>query len=181
MECSKCGTDNMAGALFCDSCGEPLDEELDVTTGSPSVAPAPLPKASVFPAPAGLGLVCKLVESGKVADKEFEIPEDDFEFSLGRPDLEEGIIPDIDLTKFGEKVEIEGKKGYTFSRQHAILSRRMSRLYLKALAASTKPRTMVQKKGGKWEVIAKDQEVELNVGDRFRLGGTEGAVIFEVN
>ncbi len=162
MKCAKCGTENDAGALLCESCNEPF-ENLNVATGSPS---------------ANSGQVCKLVESGKVTDKEFNLPEDDFDFSIGRTDLDEGIIPDIDLLKYGQKVEQAGEFGYTFSRKHATLSRKTNRLCLKSIGAA---KTMIQKKGGSWEKLAKDQEVELNVGDRFRFGGTEGAVIFEVN
>lgn len=170
-QCKDCGTENKDGALMCENCGEVL--EVQVASGAGQVAfPA------VKPSPPGAGQACRLVEAGKVTDKEFELPQGDFEFLVGRPDLDQGIIPDVDLTKYGGKVTIEGEAGYTFSRKQAVISHRTGRLYLKAIGSA---KTMHRKQGAvDWNKIGKEEEVELQVGDRIRFGGTEGYLIFEV-
>lgn len=170
MQCKKCFADNTPGALLCEACGDLLEVEESVAS---SAAP-PAPSASS--SGSGFGQACRLVVAGQVTDKEIQLPQDDFEFLLGRTDLGEGIIPDVDLVKFGEKVTIEGKTGYTFSRKQAVLYRKMGRLFLKAIGSA---RTMHFSKQA-WRTLGQNEETELLVGDRVRFGGSEGYVIFEI-
>ena len=90
----------------------------------------------------------------------------------------QGIIPDIDLAKFGEKVTSEGKVGYTFSRKQAVISRKSGRLYLKALGSARTMRLLKQEKD--WKTLKQNEEIEIFSGDRVRFGGTEGYIIFEI-
>lgn len=172
IECKACMTKNKPGSILCENCGEPL--EVQIGTNIPkAVSSAPAASASGIQ-----GRACVLVEGGsKVADKEFELPPDDFEFAIGRTDLDQGIIPDVDLTKFAEKVKIGPEVGYTVSRKQAIVSRRMGRLYLKAIGSA---KTMVKTQKDDWKALLKDEEIEVHAGYRFRFGGSEGYVIFEV-
>lgn len=171
IECKICGAKNTAGSIMC-VCGEPL--EVAVGTASPKAV-------ALSPAAASAGVIgraCALVEAGKVTDKEFEVPPDDFSFTIGRPDLDEGIIPDIDLTKFAQKVTIGKDVGYTVSRKQAGIHRQMGKLSLIAIGSA---KTLVRPKGvTDYKELPNGQETELQVGDRFRFGGSEGYVIFEV-
>lgn len=174
MNCKACGVDNKVGAVMCEDCGEVLEVQVAAAT-----APPAKPKtASVI---TGDQQVCRLVEGAKTpAKNEFELPsgDGDFEFLLGRTDLDAGNIPDVDLAKFGEKVTIEGKIGYTFSRKQALIRRFGRKLYLKALGSA---RTMFLRKTTKdWETLKPDEEIEISSGDRMRFGGTEGYIIFEI-
>lgn len=173
VECKACMTKNKPGAILCENCGDPL--EVQVGTGvAMAVSPTPVAAASGIQ-----GRACVLVQGGsKVADKEFELPQDDFEFLVGRNDLDQGIIPDVDLTKFAAKVTIGADVGYTVSRKQATISRRMGRLYLKATGSA---KTLIRPAGKTdWQEVKKDEEVELAITARFRFGGSEGYVIFEV-
>lgn len=169
MKCLKCGVDNKAGAVLCEACGEALPV---------SVVGVTPPQVAVVATPTGIeGRACALIEAGKVTSKEFEFSKDDFTFTVGRTDLDKGIIPDLDLTKFAEKVKVGTEIGYTVSRKQAEICRRMGRLYLKAVGGA---KTLVKPLAEDWKEVKKDDEVELHVGVRFRFGGTEGYVIFEV-
>ena len=171
-KCASCGFDNKIGALMCEACGDPL--EVNVGTSAPVSATAPAPVAAVS---SGLQ-VLRLIEGLKTAKvKEVDIPKDDFEFLLGRTDLDQGIIPDVDLAKFADKVTVEGKTGYTISRKQAMLKRKMGKLSLKVIGNA--PVTHLPK-GGAWKNIQLNEEVTLGTGDRIRLGGEEGYVIFEL-
>lgn len=185
VQCSACGTDNKPGAIMCETCGEPLEVMVGASPSSGSPTGPSAAAGAVSPAPkkprslpsSKMVETCKLVDQGRVCpDREFEIPQDDCEMLLGRSDLDQGIIPDVDLTKFSEKVEVGGKLGYTFSRRQAVMSRRMGRVNLKALGGA---KTMYQSNGQDWRALAQDEEVELSCGDRFRFGGSEGSVMFE--
>ncbi|MBI2626087.1 MAG: hypothetical protein HYW69_00650 [Candidatus Nealsonbacteria bacterium] len=56
--------------------------------------------------------------------------------------------------------------------------RRMGRLYLKATGSA---KTLIRPAGKTdWQEVKKDEEVELAITARFRFGGSEGYVIFEV-
>jgi len=173
IKCNNCGLDNKPGAILCEACNEPL--EVTVGASVPTVASS---SAAHTPASAVgiIGRACGLVVGGNVVDREFELPKDDFGFTIGRTDLDQGIIPDVDLTKFAEKVKIGQDVGYTVSRKQAIIIRRMGRLYLRAIGA----KTMIKPQNTDWKELLKDQEEEILVGSRFRFGGSEGYVIFEV-
>lgn len=166
-KCKACGVENKPGALLCEACGDPL--EMNVATSVPAVA---APAIAVTDPQ-----ILRLIEGSKTAViKEIDLPKDDFEFLLGRTDLDQGIIPDVDLTKFGEKVTQGADIGYTFSRKQATLTRRMGKLFLKAIGNA---RAMHLPKGDVWKNIQQNEEIELKAGDRVRFGGTEGYIIFE--
>lgn len=176
MKCKKCGFDNTTGTILCDACGDPLEMKVGISASES----APFsPPSSVKSGMGGFGSqTLRFVEGGKATGQEVDLPEEDFEFLVGRTDLDEGIIPDIDLAKFGEKVTVEGKMGYTFSRKQALVSRRMESLYLKSIGGAKTMHFNFSSK--EWKEVPKDGEVEIHTGDKVRFGGSSGYVIFEL-
>lgn len=157
---------------MCENCGEVLEVPVAAKTVSPAKTPTAASKA-----PGIEGRACALVENNKATANEFELPADDFSFSVGRTDLDQGIIPDVDLIKFAQKVTVGAETGYTVSRKQAIISRRMGKLFLKSLGSA---KTMVKTSQDDWKELKKDEEMEVHATYRFRFGGSEGYVIFEV-
>ncbi len=100
IRCSQ-GHENPDGSMFCDECGERLDQGAQVSAPAaapvaPPPAPAPAPVAAPV-APAAATPLKLLVESDNYV---FDLTGKS-EITIGREDAVSNIYPDVDLTDHG--------------------------------------------------------------------------------
>lgn len=100
IRCSQ-GHENPDGSMFCDECGERLDQGAPVSAPSaapvaPSPVPTPAPVATPV-APAAVTPIKLVVESDNYV---FDLTGKS-EITIGREDAVSNIYPDVDLTNHG--------------------------------------------------------------------------------
>ncbi len=121
----------------------------------------------------------RLVKEGVPTDEEIELGNEDFELTLGRYDLDQSIIPDIDLTKWLAPIEAkDGTKGYTVSRKQAKLEKKLGVLSIMQLGSA---KTLIRPKGKTdWIPLNLNESRTLQLGDRIFFGTKSSNVVFEV-
>lgn len=161
----KQGHENPDGSMFCDQCGEALDDTTADNTapasyGAPSPTPAPAatydPAAPVMAPPAPAATAAKLVL--KEDGAEFPLAGKS-EFLIGREDPVSNIYPDIDLTP--HKGEEHG-----VSRMHAKIYAQGSQYLIEDLNSTNSTYLNRQKLAAKTPTPIKD-------GDEVRFGKVE--------
>lgn len=145
IRCSQ-GHDNPEGSVFCDECGERLDQA-STSAAAPAAAPAPAATAVAMPTEAKL-----VVESDSA---EFPL-EGKSEWLIGRTDEVSNIYPDIDLTPHG------GEEGGV-SRLHAKLFQQGGQFMIEDQNSTNFTFVNRQK-------LAPKTPTPVNSGDEIRLG-----------
>ncbi len=178
VQCPKCGKENDDSAILCVDCGEILavdasDAQIVPKTGSTPTGGKTTDDNENIP------VSLRLVKEGALSDEEIELGYDDFELTLGRYDLDQNIIPDIDLTKWVAPIEAkDGTKGYTVSRKHAKLEKKLGVLSITQIGNA---KTLIRPKGATdWIPLNLNESRALRLGDRIFFGTKASNVVFEV-
>ena len=172
MQCPTCGTELIAGELFCDNCGAdlrglqqlppvtpapvaaapidaaPATPEMPPQTAAPLSAVPPAPAAAAAPALSGLTLVIK--ENGATFDLE-----PGKEITIGRTDPIDGIFPEIDLTPHDSLTGV--------SRRHAAIHQQGGQWFIRDLNSTNY--TLVNR-----QRVQPGQDFLIEPGDEIRFG-----------
>ncbi|MHA1733978.1 MAG: hypothetical protein ACTSU5_18715 [Promethearchaeota archaeon] len=185
--CPDCGGENDDGAVLCVHCGailQAVTSSAGSTGGTGSSGGTGNTGSGTSPGTAGdtggeTATSLVVVRDGTLSDEEIELVGEDFELLLGRYDLDAGIVPDVDLTKFVEPVVgVDGQRAYTVSRKHALLVRKFDLLSITRLGNS---RVLVRPRGSSdWEELKVNEARDLEVGDRVFFGNSDSNIVFEV-
>lgn len=99
VRCSQ-GHENPDGSMFCDECGERLDQGAQVSApaASPMTPPPPMPAPVAAPVAPAVATPLKLVVE---ADNTVFDLAGKSEITIGREDAVSNIYPDVDLTSHG--------------------------------------------------------------------------------
>lgn len=180
IKCPKCGEDNKDSAVLCVNCGEILALDASDAQMAPKTGSATPKVGKTTEDNENIPFSLRLVKDGALTDEEIELGNDDFELTLGRYDLDQNIIPDIDLAKWLIPIEAkDGTKGYTVSRKQAKLEKKLGVLSIMQLGSA---KTLIRPKGKTdWISLNLNECRTLQLGDRIFFGTKASNVVFEVN
>jgi hypothetical protein len=179
IKCQKCGKENDDSAILCVDCGEILALDASAAQVAPKTG-STVPKVGKTTADQeNIPFSLRIIKDGTPTDEELELGENDCELTLGRYDLDQNIIPDIDLTKWMQPIQAkDGSKGYTVSRKHAKLEKKLGVLTITQLGSA---KTLIRPKGATdWVPLKQNESRVLQPGDRIFCGTKASNVVFEV-
>jgi pSer/pThr/pTyr-binding forkhead associated (FHA) protein len=147
MKCVRCGAENQAGALFCESCGSSLTEA-STQAQQPLAAPSQ-PQRDLLPTIPGHFVV---LPGGAT----LPVPPGKGEIVIGREDPDSGIFPDIDL-------DAHDALNQGVSRSHARMTIQGGQVYVEDLKTANFTNLRGQR-------LTPGQKYPLNNGDELILG-----------
>lgn len=180
VQCPQCGTQNLAGTMFCDNCGASLQ---GAPAGPGPVAPTPFPQPPQYPPqvpvapgfpqpppvpgypppqpgypPPGpvVGAAPPVPARLMVGGQQVMVPQK-AEAIIGRADIASGWNPDVDLTPFGGTPE-------------AGVSRKHAKLVWQGVSWAIEDLNSVNGTYVRGARIAPNQGTPLNAGDPLQLG-----------
>jgi hypothetical protein len=154
VRCSQ-GHENPDGSMFCDECGERLDQGAQVS--APAAAPiAPPPAPTPAPVPAAPVATVTPIKLVVEADNYVFDLTGKSEITIGREDAVSNIYPDVDLTNHG------GEEGGV-SRLHAKIYNQGAQYMIEDQNSTNF--TFVNK-----QKLAPKTPTPINNGDELRLG-----------
>ncbi|OLS14384.1 MAG: hypothetical protein RBG13Loki_2033 [Promethearchaeota archaeon CR_4] len=179
VKCPKCGKDNDDSAVLCVDCGEILAVDASSAQIAPKTGSTTPKVGKTTEDNENIPFSSRLVKEGTLTDEEIELGNDDFELTLGWYDLDQNIIPDIDLTKWLIPIEAkDGTKGFTVSRKQAKLEKKLGVLSITQLGSE---KILIRPKGTTdWIPLNLNECRALKLGDRIFFGTKGSNVVFEV-